>query len=178
MHRVISFVVMVALLIACSPQPTPVPSQATAPSYEPVAPSYGPVNDQPETPIAVLTGIATWYDAERKGQSAWYTRAGVKFYAAAGPGLRKYTPNKWRMKPYHIIVKSVKTGRVVDVWIVDWCGCYGTSKSGDERLVDLAPAVWEALGVRLGLGIMKVEITVPKPKLDGTAPCPYAVGCP
>jgi hypothetical protein len=82
------------------------------------------------------------------------------------------------MEPYHIIVKSVKTGRVIDVWIVDWCGCYGTTKSGDERLVDLAPAVWEALGVRLGLGIMKVEITVPKPRLDGSAPCPYAVGCP
>ena len=174
MHRVISVVVMIALLIACSPQPTPVPSQVAAPSY-------GPVNDQPETPIAVLTGIATWYDASKN--NAWYTRTTkegppIKLYAAAGPGLRKYTPNKWRMKPYHIIVKSVKTGRVVDVWIVDWCGCYGTTKSGDERLVDLAPAVWEALGVRLGLGIMKVEITVPKPKLDGSAPCPYAGGCP
>lgn len=170
MCRVISAAVMCALLIACAPQP-----------HRVLAPSYGPVADQPEAPIAVLTGIATWYDASKN--HAWYTRTTnegppVKLYAAAGPGLRKHTPNKWRMKPYHIIVKSVKTGKAVDVWIVDWCGCYGTSKSGDERLVDLAPAVWKELGVRLGLGIMKVEIIIPKPKLDGTAPCPYAGHCP
>ena len=101
MRRGISAAVMVALLIACVPSPSRV-----------LAPSYGPVNDQPETPIAVLTGIATWYDASKN--RAWYTRTTkqgppIKLYAAAGPELRAYTPNSYLMKPYHIIVKSVKT---------------------------------------------------------------------
>ena len=170
MRRGISAAVMCALLIACA-----------IPSSRVLAPSYGPVADQPETPVAVLTGIATWYDASKN--HAWYTRTTkhgppIKFYASAGPELRQYTPNSYLMKPYHIIVKSVKTGRVIDVWIVDWCGCYGRTKSGHRTVVDFAPAVWKALGVPLNVGIMAVEITIPKPRVDGSEPCPYSGHCP
>jgi hypothetical protein len=31
----------------------------------------------------------------------------------------------------------------------------------DTRLIDLAPAIWEKLGVPLGQGVMKVEIRLP-----------------
>jgi hypothetical protein len=65
------------------------------------------------------------------------------------------------MKPRAIWVESVKTGKRVKVWVVDWCGCYGRKNDAlDTRLVDLAPAVWHALGVDLGLGVMKVRITL------------------
>ena len=111
-----------------------------------------------------LRGIATWFDATKN--NAWYTRANkwgkaVKLYAAAGPALRNVIPNKWMMKPVPIWVKSFLTGKRVRVWVVDWCGCYGRLKDPtDTRLVDLAPAVWDALGVPLGRGIMKVEISL------------------
>jgi hypothetical protein len=112
-----------------------------------------------------LTGIATWFDATKN--NAWYTRKNkwgkaIKFYVAAGPELRKLIPNKWRMKPVAIRITSVKTGRSVIAYVVDWCGCSGrASDPNDTRLVDLAPAIWDALGIRLGLGVTKVVVEIP-----------------
>ena len=112
-----------------------------------------------------LVGRATWYDATKN--NAWYTQPNkwgkaVKLYAAAGPALRRALGGiKWQMKPRAIWVESVKTGKRVKVWVVDWCGCYGRKNDSlDTRLVDLAPAVWEKLGVDLGRGVMKVLITL------------------
>ena len=112
-----------------------------------------------------LIGRATWYDATKN--SAWYTRPNkwgkaVKLYAAAGPALRRVIGHKYMRKPYAIWVKSKKTGIEVKVWVVDWCGCWGRKNDPlDTRLIDLAPAVWEKLGVPLGQGVMKVEIRIP-----------------
>lgn len=109
------------------------------------------------TPTA--EGRATWYDATRQGQSTWYTRQGIRLYAAAGPRLRRLVDVSWRMEPVAILVKSIRTGREVIAWVVDWCQCHGGAK--DERLVDLAPAVWHALGVDPARGVTKVRITLP-----------------
>lgn len=112
-----------------------------------------------------LIGRATWYDATKN--NAWYTQPNkwgkaVKLYAAAGPALRRVIGHKYMRKPYAIWVKSKKTGIEVRVWVVDWCGCWGRKKDPlDTRLIDLAPAVWEKLGVPLGQGVMKVEIRIP-----------------
>lgn len=112
-----------------------------------------------------LIGRATWYDATKN--NAWYTRPNkwgkaVKLYAAAGPALRRVIGHKYMRKPYAIWVKSKKTGIEVKVWVVDWCGCWGRKNDPlDTRLIDLAPAVWEKLGVPLGQGVMKVEIRIP-----------------
>lgn len=114
-----------------------------------------------------ITGIATWYDATRN--NAWYTLANkwgksVKLYAAAGPALRKIVDHKYMMKPFPVWVTSKMSGKTVKVWVVDWCGCQGRKNDPDDtRLVDLAPAVWDRLGVPLELGVMRVTITLDAP---------------
>ena len=113
---------------------------------------------EPILPNPTLHGIATHYDAERKGVTTWYTRAGIEFYGAAGPDLRKAVRHEWRNK-YRVIVTSERTGRSLVVWIVDFCECRGGDKNPkNDRLVDLAPAVWNALGVPLHLGVTPVTI--------------------
>jgi len=45
--------------------------------------------------------------------------------------------------------------------VADYCGCQGRKKDPDDtRLIDLAPEVWERLGVDLGRGVMKVSIEI------------------
>jgi hypothetical protein len=111
-----------------------------------------------------ISGIATWYDATKN--HAWYTQANkwgkaVKLYAAAGPALRRVIGHKYMRKPYPIWVRSIKTGVRVKVFVVDWCGCWGRKSDPlDTRLIDLAPAVWDKLGVDLGRGVMKVEVSL------------------
>ena len=110
--------------------------------------------------LPTLHGIATHFDATRHGSSSWYTRAGIKFYGAAGPDLRREKAHEWRNK-YRVIVSSKVTGRAVVVWIVDYCECRGGDKKpGNDRLVDLAPAVWDALGVPLWRGVTPVTIEI------------------
>jgi hypothetical protein len=112
----------------------------------------------PTVLLPTLHGIATHYDAERNGETTWYTRAGIEFYGAAGPDLRKEVAHEWRNR-YRVIVSSKKTGRAVIVWIVDFCECRGGDKHPkNDRLVDLAPAVWDALGIPLDLGVMPITI--------------------
>lgn len=112
-----------------------------------------------------LTGIATWFDASRN--NAWYTRhhkwgKPIKYYIAAGPALRELIPNKWRMKPVAVRITSVLTGRSAIAYVVDWCGCHGYKKvKSDTRVADLSPALFQALGLPLGRGIMKVDIALP-----------------
>jgi hypothetical protein len=111
-----------------------------------------------EIPAPTLHGIATHFDAERKGETTWYTRAGIEFYGAAGPDLRDEVAHEWRNK-YRVIVTSERTGRSLIVWITDYCECRGGDKNPkNDRLVDLAPAVWIALGVPLHLGVTPVTI--------------------
>jgi len=110
--------------------------------------------------LPTLHGIATHYDAERNGTTAWYTRAGIELYGAAGPDLRREKAHEWRNK-YRVIVSSKLTGRAVIVWIVDYCECRGGDKKpGNDRLADLAPAVWDALGVPLWRGVMPITIEI------------------
>jgi hypothetical protein len=114
----------------------------------------------PDLALPTLHGIATHYDAERKGETAWYTREGIEFYGAAGPALRKEKAHEWRNR-YRVIVTSKLTGRSVIVHVVDFCECRGGDKKpGNDRLIDLAPAVWDALGVPLHRGVTKVKIEI------------------
>jgi hypothetical protein len=114
----------------------------------------------PELLLPTLHGIATHFDAERHGTTAWYTRAGIKFYGAAGPALRQEKAHEWRNR-YRVIVSSKVTGRAVVVWIVDYCECRGGDKKpGNDRLVDLAPAIWDALGVPLSRGVTPVTVEI------------------
>ncbi len=108
-----------------------------------------------------ITGIATHYDASRN--NAWYTRGddAVDFYGAASPYLRSLRDFKWGGAQYRVIIRSHLTGREVVVVVTDTCSCYGRRDViGDEPLIDLAPAVWQALGVRLGRGIMAIDLTI------------------
>lgn len=112
-------------------------------------------------PSPTLHGIATHYDAERGGQTTWYTRDGrFDFYGAAGPDLRREVRHEWRNE-YRVIVTSKLTGRAVIVHVVDFCECRGGDKNpANDRLIDLAPTVWHALGVPLGRGVMPVTIEI------------------
>ena len=81
-------------------------------------------------------------------------------YGAAGPALREIVPHKWGKK-YRVMVSSKLTGIAVVVWVVDFCECRGGDKNSDnDRLIDLAPAVWDALGVPLWRGVTAVTIEV------------------
>ena len=111
-----------------------------------------------ESLVLSVKGKATWFDAQRDGQSTWYVREGYQFYAAAGPALRKIKDFRWGKKPYRIIVENLKNGRAIVAWVVDWCQCRG--QTGNEKLVDLSPAAFVALGVPLGNGVQKVRVTV------------------
>lgn len=124
-----------------------------------------------------IVGVASWFDATRN--SAWYTRKtewgkAVKYYGAAGPRLRKFIESfygtdiggsaywqrlaKENSRPV-IRVTSKKTGESILVVVTDWCGCRG-GKEGpdDDKIIDLAPEAFEALGMTLGVGVMKVTI--------------------
>ena len=109
----------------------------------------------PEPEPSGLVGIASWFDAKRNGQSTWYTRAGVKYYAAAGPALRAIKNFRYGMNPYPIKITNLKNGRSVVALVVDWCEC-----PVKNRIVDLAPALFKELGVDLSIGLQKVRIEV------------------
>lgn len=125
------------------------------------------------------SGKASWYDATKN--NAWYTRASewgqpVEFYAAAGPGLRRLVSLEmgekiswgvatWRNfakngKRPKFIVTSISTGKSIVVTVTDWCGCYsGTVKDkSDDKIVDLSPSAFSALGVPLSYGVVDVII--------------------
>ena len=132
----------------------------------PTAPATVTLRDsfKPETTTVVapllksVKGKATWYDATKN--NAWYTQ-GKKptlFYAAAGPALRKIKDFKWGKKPYRIIVENLKNGKAIVAWVVDWCQCRG--QTDNEKLVDLSPAAFTALGVDLNMGVQRVRVTV------------------
>jgi hypothetical protein len=119
--------------------------------------------------IVVLNGLATHYNA--KLNNAWYTReeggparnqdeGPYHFYGAAGPELRLYHNFRFGMKPYPVLVTSILTERSVLVWVVDYCECEGRRIKGDERLIDLAPEVWDALGVPKSRGVMKITLAI------------------
>ena len=116
----------------------------------------------------VLSGRATWYDARKNG--AWFTqrpRAGAaernqdgapyKFYAAAGPALRALRDFRWGEEPYEVILRNPATGKQITVTVVDWCQCMG-GETNNERLIDLSPAAFKALGVSLSRGVQKIEL--------------------
>ncbi len=125
----------------------------------------------PEYSVRTLRGVATWFDASKNG--AWYTQpvrkgaaqrnqqfAPYKFYAAAGPRMRKLAPFKWGNKPYRVIVTNKTTNITIVVWVVDVCQCREGKK---EKLIDLSPAAFQALGVGLHHGVQKIvaEIVTP-----------------
>jgi hypothetical protein len=140
----------------------PCPATSTA------TPSPSPVLGPPTPVEAPIVGVATWYGNPSKwGEPtvAWYTRKTllgdpVVFYAAAGPKLRDFLGDS---NPYHehysLLITNAKNGRTILIVVVDWCSCL--SGRPGERLVDLSPAAFLALGVPLSIGIQKVSISRP-----------------
>jgi hypothetical protein len=143
-----------ALALMVAPFTNPVPTG------EPVAPMPTVVADQPAVPLGYFVGTATWYDADRGNLSTWYTRAGVDMYGAIGAEVRAFKPHRWRTS-WNVEVISLLTGRSVIVQVVDECTCYGVrANPDDQRLIDLSPEVWAALGVPLWRGVMPIALVV------------------
>jgi len=131
----------------------------TAPLTQPLRDSFKPETTAVAAPIfESVKGKATWFDASKN--NAWYTRGErpTLFYAAAGPALRHIKNFKWGKKPYRIIVENLSNGKAIVAWVVDWCQCRG--QTDNEKLVDLSPAAFTALGVDLNIGVQRVRVTV------------------
>jgi rare lipoprotein A (peptidoglycan hydrolase) len=165
----IALALALALVFAplTNPQPLGEPIKPT-PNY-----AMGVLADQPAVPEAPkkieLSGVASWYDATKN--HAWYTRKtqwfkGTLNYAAAGQELRRMIEamkpghRYWRKTPVLAKITNAKTGISLIVYITDTCGCYsGTPKDrSDDKIIDLSPQVFQALGVPLGRGIQKVTV--------------------
>ena len=131
------------------------------PLGEPLQPyAMGVLADQPEVPEGYFVGTATWYDAERGNQTAWWTRAGVTLYGAIGPDVRAYKQHYWRTS-WDVRITSLLTGNSVIVHVVDECTCYGVRRDpNDQRLIDLSPQAWAVLGVPLSRGVMPITLEV------------------
>ena len=131
----------------------------TAPSAPHLGDSFKPEPAPIAAPLLLSAkGKATFYDATKN--NAWYTLGDkpTLFYAAAGPALRALKDFRWGKKPYRIIVENLKNGKAIVAWVVDWCQCRG--QTNNEKLVDLSPAAFVALGVPLGNGVQRVRVTV------------------
>jgi hypothetical protein len=122
--------------------------------------AMGVLADQPAVPEGYFVGTATWFDAERGNQTAWYTRAGMTLYGAIGADVRAYKQHYWRTS-WDVRITSLLTGKSVIVHVVDECTCYGVRRDPtDQRLIDLSPAAWAAVGVPLSRGVMPITLEV------------------
>ena len=110
-----------------------------------------------------VRGVASWYNAtyHPKGtQSTWYTRAGVKFYAAVGS-------YRWGNDPYPIkVCRSDERSRCVIVVVLDHCErCKKDLKkpwTARSRSIDLSPWAFSALrGLHLGVTEVIIEELTP-----------------
>jgi hypothetical protein len=106
-----------------------------------------------------IDGLATWFDATRNGQSASYTRAGIDYYIAAGPELRRAMGGRFYQQVRPVRICNHGTGRCLTAYVTDWCACRGTRAKGDERIADLSPKLFAALGIPLSRGAQRVTIT-------------------
>jgi rare lipoprotein A (peptidoglycan hydrolase) len=157
---------LIATLLNRPEQAPPAPEPTATPTAEPTATP----TTEPSAPAWQLQGIATWYDATKN--NAWFTQqprpgaakrnqdgAPYPYYAAAGPSLRALAPFKWGKEPYAVKITNTRTGRSIIAWVVDTCSCYGKKADpNDDRVVDLSPAAFTALGVPLGRGIQAVTV--------------------
>lgn len=97
-------------------------------------------------------GWASWYASPLKSHhtynNPWYTRGKNPIYNYAA--VKSFT---WGDPIYAIQVCAKKTGRCAIARVVDHCeGCTG------KRLVDLSPALFEALGIPLHHGVVKITL--------------------
>ena len=155
----------ILLIASLSPQPA-VARALNAPSPSLIRSAPGLAAAPLKLAEAGLTGIASWYgDPAHYGRPAiaWYTRASewgdpIVFYAAAGPALRRLIGDS---NPYHehypVTITNPATGVTIEAVVVDWCGCTG---GADEKLIDLSPAAFTALGISLARGIQLVRVTL------------------
>lgn len=147
----IAYVIALAVAPLLNPQPVSEP----APRYD-----MGVLADQPAVPEGYFVGLATWFNAERAGQSSWYTREGITLYGAIGADVRAYKQHYWRTS-WDVRITSLLTGKSVIVHVVDVCTCYGVRRDpNDDRLIDLSPRAWAVLGVPLSRGVMPITLEV------------------
>lgn len=132
-----------------------------------------PSEDGAVDPSPTAYGVATWYAARcpvgvvylDRTDTCWPYRTKQdggrggerKFYGAVG---------SWRYKdtPYQVDVVFVGTGRVVRIWVRDYCQACAEGRV----LIDLSPLTVLAGGLTLGQGRYKVELwEVPTDEQEG-----------
>jgi hypothetical protein len=147
--------IALALALVFAPLTNPQPLGEPPINY-----AMGVLADQPAVPAGYFVGTATWYDAARGSHYSWYTKAGITLYGAIGADVRAYKQHYWRTS-WEVKITSLRTGKSVIVQVVDICTCYGIRNDpDDQRLIDLSPQTWAALGVPLSLGVMPITLQV------------------
>ena len=124
-------------------------------------------------PSPMADGVATWYAARCQSGVVYLDRTDTcwpyvskkdggkggerRFYGAVGSW-------KYGAEPYQLDVVFLGTGRVVRIWVRDYC-----QACADGRvLIDLSPLTILAGGLTLGQGRYKVELReVPVEKQEG-----------
>lgn len=114
-------------------------------------------------PSPMASGVATWYAARCPSGVVYLDRTDTcwpyrtkkesgrggerKFYGAVGG---------WRFtdEPYEVDVVFLDTGRVVRIWVRDYCQACAEGRV----LIDLSPLTILAGGLTLGQGRYKVEL--------------------
>jgi len=134
--------------------------------FYPMTSSEDALVDADQAP-ATIRGVATWYDANRWTTVPYphhmrtrYTNAGIVYYVAAGPALRTYLGWKHWDDHFTVLVTSELTGVQIVAEVVDWCACRGAPHVDDDRLADLSPALFKALGAQLSRGVQFITIQV------------------
>lgn len=116
-----------------------------------------------ESPAVLGSGVATWYAARCPSGVVYLDRTDTcwpyrtkkeggrggerKFYGAVGTW--RYTD-----EPYQVDVVFLETGRVVRIWVRDYCQACAEGRV----LIDLSPLTILAGGLTLGQGRYKVEL--------------------
>lgn len=114
-------------------------------------------------PSPVVRGVATWYAARCPAGVVYLDRSDTcwpyvskrdggkggerKFYGAVGSW-------KYGAEPYQLDVVFLGTGRVVRIWVRDYCQACAEGRV----LIDLSPLTILAGGLTLGQGRYKVEL--------------------
>ena len=131
---------------------------ASVPATQPTA-SYHEDDDVAKK----IRGIATWYGARcpdgvvylDRTDTCWPYRTKKdggrggerRFYGAVGSW-------KYKDEPYEVDVVFLDTGRIVRIWVRDYC----QAANEGRVLIDLSPLTVLAGGLTLGQGRYKVEL--------------------
>lgn len=108
------------------------------------------------SPSVPAEGRATWYGYG--GYCHGWARSCTPYLSGSQTHYCAVGSWRWGDQPYDIFVTSKETGETAICTVRDYC--HACAKQVGGRVIDLAPAVFTALGHSLGRGIIRVTIAM------------------